>query len=121
MGEVATYQLGTGFENLKTYNDRVFAVSENSLYELNGGEKNQISLEYADYSETSQIYIGQASVALKTYRPANFVQIAEGAFMTAVDLETVSGQYFVPLKPSGQKKTRPRSSFAIPATPQLFR
>ena len=65
MGEVATYQLGTGFENLKTYNDRVFAVSENSLYELNGGEKNQISLEYADYSETSQIYIGQASVALK--------------------------------------------------------
>ena len=39
MGEVATYQLGTGFENLKTYNDRVFAVSENSLYELNGGEK----------------------------------------------------------------------------------
>ncbi len=98
MGEVATYQLGTGFENLKTYNDRVFAVNDNSLYELNGSEKNQISLEYADYSETSQIYIGQASVALKTYRPANFVQIAEGAFMTAVDLETVSGQYFVPLK-----------------------
>lgn len=98
MEEVTTCSFGTGYKNIKSYNGKVYAVRENSFYEFDGENNSEILLEYADFSETRQISIGQASAALKSYSPVKFVKIESGSFMTAVDLEALGGQYFVPVR-----------------------
>lgn len=85
------------YSNIKNFGEKVYAVKENKLYCFTGVECAEVVLEYADYSATREITIGQARTALKSYSEAKFVEIAAGASMTAVDLEQVDGQYFIPV------------------------
>ncbi len=94
--ETATYE--GNFGNLKRYGETIFASSENELYRISGTQCEKVVLEYADYAVTEKITIGQATAALKTYSPVQFVQIEDGAFMTAIDLSRLDGQHFVPIK-----------------------
>lgn len=86
------------FTNLKQYGETVYAIKENSLYSFTGSQADEVVLKYADYTATHQIVIGQARTALQTYSGAKFVKIAEGAFMTSIDLEKLDGTYFSPIK-----------------------
>lgn len=86
------------YVNIKQDGEKVYAVSGNTLYSFTGAERSEVVLKYADYAATHQILIGQARTALQTYSEARFVQIAQGSFMTEIDLEKLDGVYFTPVK-----------------------
>ncbi len=94
--ETLTYE--GEYSNLKRFGETVYAVKENKLYSFTGNQCEEVVLEYADFSATAEIAVGQASTALKSYSPVKFVTVTEGAYMTAVDLEQLGGEYFVPVK-----------------------
>lgn len=85
------------FSNLKLCGETVYAANGNALYSFDGAEGGEVELKYADYSVTRTITVGQAASALKNYAPATFVKIEAGTFMTAVDLEKLDGEHFVPI------------------------
>lgn len=81
------------FSNLKQYGENVYAVNGNVLYEFTGTQGNAVVLEYTIDTKDLHIAVGQASVALKSFAPVQFVEIAEGAIMTKVDLENLSDEF----------------------------
>ena len=83
--------------NLKQYGDKVYAMNGNSLYEFNGSDGSELMLEYAVDKSELKITIGQAAYTLKQYAPVQFVEIEEGSYVTEIDLDNLSGEYFVPL------------------------
>lgn len=90
----ATY---AGYSLLNTYGGKVYAASGNKLYTFAGSDNSEVVLEYAVKPKDVKITIGQASSDLKKYSGTKFVNIAEGSYMTEVDLEKLDGEYFVPL------------------------
>ena len=91
---VTTYDDGR-YSNLKQYGENIFAMSENSLYTFTGTEKEKVTLEYEVKPDNIKIEIGNTSTALKRYSSVQFVEIAEGAIMTEieVDLEKLGDDY----------------------------
>lgn len=88
------------YTNLKICNGKVFAVKANVLYSFTGAEEAETVLKYADFSATEKIALGDSAQSLKTFSEVKFVTVDEGAFMTAVDLEKLDGEFFIP-SPSG--------------------
>ncbi len=83
------------YTDLKQYGGKVYAVKENSLYCFNGAAEQKISLEYADFSATQKISVGQSPYALKNYSSLKFVTVEAGTYMTEVDLTELEDEYFV--------------------------
>ena len=83
--------------NLKQYGEKVYAISENKLYEYSGSKESEVVLEYAVDKSELKITIGSAASELKKYAPVQFVEIEEGSFITKIDLDKLDGEYFVPL------------------------
>ena len=92
-GVVAT--LEGKFSNLKKYEGVVYAQSGNEVYKLTGSNAEPLDLSYADYSATSQIYVGNCADKLKNYSSLEFVEIDAGTYMTSVDLTSLDDDYFV--------------------------
>lgn len=86
-----------GFSNLNKFNDKVYAVSENSLYEFTGSEKQKVVLEYAVSASDIEIKIGNSKDKLKLYNGVQFVDIAKDTYLTEVDLYQLKGENFVAL------------------------
>ena len=79
---------------LKKFDAGVYAVKDNGLYRIEGTEEEKIVLDYMDYSITETISVGQAAVSLKEERPLTFVNVLKDAYMTEIDLTSLSGEYF---------------------------
>ena len=86
-----------GFSNLKSYGETVYAMGGNELYAFNGSESQKIVLEYSVKPADVRITTGNAANELKKYTEVKFVKVAEGAFMTEIDLDKLDGEYLVPL------------------------
>lgn len=82
------------YSKLKCYGQDVYAVKDNELYLFAGSKEQKIVLEYTDYSQTENIIVGKTAEALKNYPALTFVNVAEGAHMTEVDLTHLDGYYF---------------------------
>lgn len=82
------------YSDLKIYGEIVYAVSENVLYSFPDGEPQKINLDYYDYSLTQKISVGNTADVLKNGYTLKFVDIAEGSYMTQVDLTTLDGAQF---------------------------
>ncbi len=82
------------YTNLKQYGKKVYAIKENSLYEFTSTEGSKTVLEYADYTATDEILLGQARTALTNYTKANVVVISAGTYMTEVNLKNLGGENF---------------------------
>lgn len=84
------------YSNLKQFNDRAYAVKENVLYRFeNAQEPEPVLLKFVDYEVTRKIPVGQAEAALKNYGDLEFVTVKAGEFLTAVDLTSLDGEYFL--------------------------
>ena len=86
--------LSSGFSNLKVYDKTVYAVRGNNLYKFDGAIHELIEFTYSDYGATNTIEIGQAVTNLTQDYALKFVTVAEGSFMTEIDLTDVGGPYF---------------------------
>ena len=82
------------FKNLKQFNDKVYAISENAVWTFNGAELENLIFKYADYACTRRIAVGQAATALKAYSEPEIVTVKTGAFMTETDLTSVPEKFF---------------------------
>lgn len=87
--DVGEKLLGESYELLREYGEKVYAVSENVLYELNGGESTPLSFEYLDFGAVGNIGAANAAQAVKEANASapQFVTVAENAFMTEIDLD----------------------------------
>ena len=82
------------YSNLKKFDGKVYVQSENFVYALDGSTAKKLDLYYADYSATSEIYVGDSADRLKNYSAVTFVNIKKDAFMTSVDLTSLDEEYF---------------------------
>ncbi len=83
------------YKLLREYGGKVYAVSENELYELNGSESTRLSFEYLDFSAVEKIGAADTANAIKQANASapGFVSVAKNAFMTEIDLDG-SGETF---------------------------
>ena len=79
-----------GFSNLKRYNDTVYAVKENVLYTLNGTDETAVTVE--NFEITKNITVGNALKKLAQSADGDpvFVSLSKDAYMTEVDLDSVT-------------------------------
>lgn len=89
-----TTTLGDTYYRLKKFDDSIYAVKDNELYRIEGISAEKVVLDYMDYSITETISVGQAEKNLKASRPLTFVTVKKGAYMTEIDLTSLSGEYF---------------------------
>ncbi len=94
---------------LKQYDENIYAVKNNALYAFKGSKEEKIVLEYADYSSTEKIAVGQAADGLQHYGTLTFVEIQAGSYMTEVDLTSLDGEYFK----SGKTLTANENTIAL--------
>ncbi len=84
------------FSNLKVYDNVAYALNDNKLYKILKTELQHVNPAYTDFSAASKIYIGDTAEKLKTCNTEkpNFVTLKGGAYLTNVDLDDISGDYF---------------------------
>lgn len=80
-----------GFDNLKNYGNKAFAVKENAVYEIDGVTPISCRLEYSDFSDTLNIAVGDTADKLNTYNieTPHFVKLKSGAYLTEIDAESL--------------------------------
>ena len=81
------------YSDLKVYGEKLYALGGNVLYSINGAEATEISLEYADFTATQKICIGNSPAELKK-TSLKFVEVEAGTYMTEVDLTSLDGDFF---------------------------
>ena len=97
---LSIYKAGVGetqtegsFSQLKQYGESVYAISDNQLCKFTGSEMEIAGMQYVDFSPAKTVSVGNAAEQLKNYTLA-FVDVAEGSFMTEVDLSENLTEYF---------------------------
>lgn len=81
------------YSNLKQFDEVLYVMSDNDLYEIRNDSLEKVELHYADYSETQKIKTGNTASLLKDYE-LKFVTIEKGAYVTEIELTTLNGEYF---------------------------
>ena len=82
------------YSYLHKYGDTVYAMCGNKLYFFDGASAEEVVLKYALDASDLKITIGDGSANLKKYTKVKFVEIAEGSYITEIDLENLRGEYF---------------------------
>lgn len=84
------------FSNLKKYDGVAYAVGGDKLYKLIKTGLEHVNPSYTDFSGTSQIKIGNTADKLKgcNLDKPHFVTLKGGAYVTSLNLEDLSGEYF---------------------------
>lgn len=81
------------YANIKQFGEKVYAIKDGTaLYEITGSLSEPATVTCENYSATDNIVIGLSRTALTTYSEVQFVEIAEGSFMTEVDLEQLNNR-----------------------------
>lgn len=88
---VVTYK---GYSNLKQFGDKVYAMSENKVYEVTSSFVNEIVLQYEVEASDIKITVGDGASNLKNFTVAKTVEIDEGTYITEIDLENLRGEFF---------------------------
>ena len=81
------------FTDLKQYGNYVYAIRENKLCKFDNAELEIPEMLHVDFSPAKTVSVGNAATALKNYT-LTFVTVAEGSFMTEVDLSQPLAGYF---------------------------
>ncbi|MBD5632304.1 MAG: hypothetical protein HDP34_03660 [Clostridia bacterium] len=84
------------FSKLKKYDGVAYAVGGDKLYKLLKTELEHVNPSYTDFSKTSQIIIGNTVDKLKgcNLDKPHFVSLKGGAYITSLNLDDLSGEYF---------------------------
>lgn len=90
------------YSNLKQYGNNVYAVCGNTVYVLNGTQTKAITIDYIDYSDAKEIFIGGTLSALnnldinsvKVATIRDFTADGSPVYITEIDLDGLSDTYF---------------------------
>lgn len=91
--EDMTVEIEGGFSGLKLYGENVYAIKDGGIAKFTGGEMLTAEMQYVDFSPAETIAAGNAAQELKDYT-LTFVNVAEGSFMTEIDLSSPLTDYF---------------------------
>lgn len=92
--------LGEGFTLLKEYDGKAYVLKDNRLFNLNGAQVEEVSLEYTDFTAASEISTGNAQEVLSGEYTVKTVTVnpvtAEGGatYCTEIDLSDLSSGTF---------------------------
>lgn len=81
------------FSHLKQYGNCVYAIKDNLLCKFTDDKMEVSEMQYVDFSPAKTVSVGTAQSAFENYTLA-FVNVAEGSFMTEVDLSKPLAAYF---------------------------
>lgn len=88
-----TTELG-GFFNAKVYNQKLFAINDNNLYQIVGATPEIIKFTYSNFDKLTTIPVGDIPEKLNTYElfrdTPKYVNITEGVRVTEFDLNLLA-------------------------------
>ncbi len=109
-GGISITEIGTGnydqdtlagFSMMKECGDSLYAVCDDCLYEIDGYDATEVEISYTDYSAADGVSTGTASLsswseALENPDNLSFEvgTLAEGAFISEIDLASISEETF---------------------------